>query len=90
MLAFLLQTGAASERLNVGRSNLAIRYTLQKSPEFEGQGHQEQKCIEQCALLLGRTQQAATDDTIAWPFRADGLRRWENQRMLSSILCTSN
>jgi len=29
-------------------------------------------------------QQAATDDTIAWPPRGDGLRRWENQRMLSS------
>jgi len=27
----------------------------------------------------------ATDDTIAWSPRGDGLRRWENQRMLSSF-----
>jgi len=37
------------------------------------------------ACAVGRTQQAATDDTIAWPPGGDGLRRWENQRMLSSI-----
>jgi len=36
------------------------------------------------ACAVGRTQQAATDDTIAWPPEGDGLRRWENQRMLSS------
>ena len=29
-------------------------------------------------------QQAATDNTIVWPPRSDGLRRWENQRILSS------
>jgi len=31
-------------------------------------------------------QQAATDDTIAWPPGDDGLRWWENQRMLCSCL----
>jgi len=36
------------------------------------------------AFTVGRTQQAATDDAIAWPPRGDALRRWENQRMLSS------
>jgi len=39
-----------------------------------------------CAV--GGTQQAATDDTIASPLRGDRLRRWKNQRMLSSILYT--
>jgi len=37
------------------------------------------------ACAVGGTQQAATDDTIAWPLRGDWLRRWENQRMLSSF-----
>jgi len=36
------------------------------------------------ACTVGGTQQAATDDTIAWPLGGDRLRRWENQRMLSS------
>jgi len=35
---------------------------------------------------MGRTQHAATDDTIAWPPVGDGVRRWENQRMLSSFV----
>ena len=35
-----------------------------------------------CAV--GAAQQAATDDTIAWPLGVDRLRPWENQRMLSS------
>jgi len=30
-------------------------------------------------------QQAATDDTIAWPPGGDGPRRWENQCMVSSV-----
>jgi len=38
-----------------------------------------------CAVARPYTPQAATDDTIAWPPWGDGLRRWENQRMLSSI-----
>ena len=38
------------------------------------------------ACAVGGTQQAATDDTIAWPLGGDWLRRWENQRMLSSVL----
>jgi len=36
-------------------------------------------------MYLGRTQQAATDDTIVRPTGGDGLRRWENQRMLSNL-----
>jgi len=90
-----------SERLNLGRSNLAVRYIVQKSRrsskvKIKGQGHQGQKiekllshphwqCIVGRVPWLGRTQQAATHDTIAWPPRGDGLRRWENQRMLSSV-----
>jgi len=38
------------------------------------------------ACARGGTQQAATDDTIAWPFGGDRLRQWENQHMLSSYL----
>jgi len=38
------------------------------------------------AWAVGGMQQAATDDTIAWPPGGDELRRWENQRMLSSYL----
>jgi len=37
------------------------------------------------ACAVGGTQQAATDDTIAWPPGGDRLRRWENQRMMSSF-----
>ena len=37
------------------------------------------------ACAVGRTQYAATDDTIAWPPGGDGLRRWEHRRMLSSL-----
>jgi len=68
------------------------------SPEFECQGqrsgHRGQKkrktaessplIVHSRACAVGRMQQAATDDTIAWPPRGDGLRWWENQRMLSS------
>ena len=32
------------------------------------------------ACAVGRTQQAATDDTTTWPPGGDGLRLWENQR----------
>jgi len=31
-------------------------------------------------------QQAATENTTAWPPGGDGLRQWENQRMLSSFI----
>jgi len=41
------------------------------------------------ACAVGRTQQAATDDTIAWPPGDDGLRRWENHT-LSSFRKTLN
>jgi len=40
------------------------------------------------ACVVGRTQQAATDDTIVWPPGGDGLSRWKNNRMLSSFLFT--
>jgi len=40
------------------------------------------------ACAVGRTHQAATDDTSALPPRGDRLRRWENQRMLSSFVNT--
>jgi len=36
------------------------------------------------ACAIGGMQQAAADNTIAWPPRGDGLCRWENQHMLSS------
>jgi len=36
------------------------------------------------SCAVGSTQQAATDDIIAWPPGGDGLRRWENQRMVTS------
>jgi len=65
--------------------------------KVKGQGHRGQKnekllshpqrqCIVYDVRRIGRMQQAATDDTIAWPPGADELRRWENQRMLSSYL----
>jgi len=58
--------------------------------KVKGQGHQEKKqktaeTMHSKACTVGGTQQAATDDTIAWPPRGEGLRRWENQRMLSSF-----
>jgi len=37
------------------------------------------------ACAVGGTQQAATDGTIAWPSGGDGLRRWENQLILSNF-----
>jgi len=36
------------------------------------------------ACAVSGTQQAATDDTIAWLPGGDTLRQWENQRMLSN------
>jgi len=62
--------------------------------KFKGQGHQGQKRktsessplkMHSTACVVGRMQQAATDDTIAWPPGGDGLCRWESQRMLSSL-----
>jgi len=40
--------------------------------------------------IVGRTQQAPTDDAIAWPPGGDGLRQRKNQRMLSSCLLTDS
>jgi len=85
-----------SERLNVGRSNLAVRYIVQKSypsskvkvkgersrsPGTENEkllSHPHGQCIVGRAPYLGRTQQSATGDSIAWPPGGDGLRWWEN------------
>jgi len=41
------------------------------------------KACADCAV--GGMQQSATYDTIAWTPGGDGLRRWENERMLSSL-----
>ena len=59
--------------------------------KVKGHGHQGQKnrktaessafTMHTRACAVDRTHQAATDDTIAWPPRGDGLRRWENQRI---------
>jgi len=38
------------------------------------------------ACAIGHTQQGAT---VAWPLVGDGLRQWENQRMLSSLMLHS-
>jgi len=65
--------------------------------KVKGQGHQGQKTGKLLShpvdnaqygvrRIVGRTQQAATDDTIAWPPGSDVLRRWKNQRTLSSFL----
>jgi len=69
--------------------------------KVKGHGHQGQKgktaelsplTMHSKACAVGRTQQAATDDTIAWSKRDDDsacwrrIRRWENQRMLRSSI----
>jgi len=76
---------------------LAVRCIVQKScrsSKVKGQGHQGQKrrgaessplTVHSTACAVGHMQQAATDDTIACPPGSDGLRWWENQRMLSSV-----
>jgi len=55
-------------------------------------GTKKRKTAESCPLTMhsracavGRTQQAAADDTTAWPPMGDGLRGCENQRVLSSV-----
>jgi len=62
--------------------------------KVKAQGHQGQKrktaelsplTIHSKVCTAGGTHQKATDDTTAWPAGGDGLRRWENQRMLSSL-----
>ena len=78
-----------SERLNVGRSNLAVRYSVQKSRpsskfKVKGQGHQGQKKRKklpshphwQCAVAKPYAARSTQQQTI--PLRAargsDGLR----------------
>ena len=53
-----------SERLNIGRSNLAVRYTVQKSPpsskvKVKGQGHQGQKKTAQSSPLTMHSRACA-------------------------------
>jgi len=89
-----------SERLNAGWRNLAVRCTVQKSrasskAKVKCQGYQGQKWKKNCWVIptdnvyysVRRRPYAVADDAIAWPPRGDRLRRWENQRMLSSLTC---
>jgi len=91
----------ASEWFNIGWWNLAVRCIVQKfrpssnvkvKDQKDHHGQTNEKLAESSPLTMhsracavGRTQQAATNDTTAWPPRGDGLRRWENQRMMSSF-----
>ena len=71
------------------------KISLEFKSRVKGQIHRGQKkrktaessslTVHRTAYVVGRTQQAATDNTIAWPPGCDGLRRWENQRILSSF-----
>jgi len=70
-----------------------IRVSLyqKKHVTCKGQRDKERRTAESSPLTVhskacavGGTQKAATDDTIPWPPGGDRLRRWENQRMLSS------
>ena len=60
-----------SKRLNVGRSNLAVRYSVQKSHpsskvKVKCQGHQGQKTAKSSPLAVHSSlQHASTGDTIA-------------------------
>ena len=82
-----------SERLNVGRSNLSVRHIVQKSRpslkvRIKGQGHQEQKTKNfwVTPIAIGRSLHAARSNRRyhCVPPGSDGLRRWENQHMMSS------
>ena len=93
-----LNVGRSNWRLGTLYNNLAvIRMSRSK---VKGHGHQGQKkrkllshisplTMHSRACVVGRTQQAATDDTTAWPPGVDGLRRWENQRCCLCLLYTS-
>jgi len=74
-----------SERLNVGQSNLVVRYSVQKSrPSSKVKVTRDKKYNEKLlsrsspltlhseACAVGGTQQASTDDTIAWPLGVTG------------------
>ena len=82
-----------SERLNLERSSLAVRYIVQKSRpslkvNVKGQRsrsplRKKRKTAESSPFTMHSRacaearpyEQAATDDTIAWPPGGDGLRR---------------
>jgi len=87
---------------NVRRSNLTVRYTVQKSlpsskVKIKGQCHQGQKrktaessplTMHSMACDVARPYAARSNRRYyCVPPGSDGLRRWENQRMLSS--CTT-
>ena len=90
-----------SERLNVGRSNLAVRYTVQKfrpntKVKIKRQRHQGQKkrktaessplTMHSRACIIARPYAACCNRRYhCVPPGGDGLRQWENQLMLSSI-----
>ena len=88
-----------SEWSNVGWWNLAVRYIVPKScrsrmsrSKVKVTRNKKWKTaksspltVHSRACAVDRTQQAATDDTIVWPPRGDGLCWWENQCMLSSL-----
>jgi len=91
------------ERLNIGRSNLAIRYNVQKSRpsskvKVKGQrsrslGTKKRKTADSSQLTMHSRACAVARPYAArrnrryhcMPTGHDGLRRWENQRMLSSL-----
>jgi len=86
-------------RFNAGRRKLTIRCTVQKScpnVKVKGQGHQGQNAADTpgCVRMVCsrcKLRAAAGDGPILWlPGGVFGccpsvLRRWENQRMLSSL-----
>jgi len=64
----------------MSRSKVKVTWTkIQKTAESSP------LTVHSKACAVGVTQQAATDDAIAWLPGGDGLCRWENQRMLSSL-----
>jgi len=79
-----------SERLNIRRSNLAVRYIVQTScPSWNvkvkvTRNKKKRKTAESSPLTvhgkacaIGSTQQTATDNTIVWLLRGDRLCRLE-------------
>jgi len=78
-----------SEWLNVGWSNLSVRYIVQKSrPNSKVKVTRDikRKTAELSPLTVHSMVCAIAGPyaATAWPPGGNGLRRWENQRMLSS------
>ena len=84
-----------SERLHVGRSNLAVRYVVQKfrpSSKVKVKGQSSSTKIEKLLIRVIPIDNAYRARPYAArrryhcvPPGGDGLRRWQNQRMLSSF-----